>query len=312
VVPLPVRETIRAVGSLAANESVNVVAELSRRLVDVRVAEGASVAAGDVLFKLDDSDLRARLAELEVRRRLAARMEERQRALLAEDAKALSQQSYDEAVGAVRAADAEIASLRVTLAKTEIRAPFRGRTGIRRVSEGAWVTPETVLTTLHDASRVKIDFPLPERHASLVLPGRTFEFRIAGHADRFAGKVLAIEPAIDARTRSLLVRGIADNPGEALHPGAFVDVEMTLEESGRGVVVPAQAVIPSVSGHAVYVVRDGRAELRDVEIGVRTPDQLQVLSGVALGDVVVTSNLLRMRPGARVEVIEQAAAKERS
>jgi membrane fusion protein (multidrug efflux system) len=301
VAPSTVRDAVRTVGTLAANESVDVVPELSRRLVAAPVVEGTAVEEGTLLFKLDDADLRAELAELEARRRLAARTEERQRKLLAYDRKALSQQAYDQAVSELEAVEAELAALRVTLAKTEIRAPFPARVGLRRVSEGAWVTPETTLTTLQDTSRIKVDFTVPERHAGAIAVDQPFRFRVAGRGETFEGRVLALEPAIDAPTRSLLVRGVFENPGGALLPGAFATVEVPIEQPGEGILVPAEAIVPSVSGHAVYVLRDGRAQLQPVEIGLRTPDAVQVLQGLAFGDTVLTTNLLRLRPGVRVE-----------
>jgi membrane fusion protein (multidrug efflux system) len=304
----PVRDVVRTVGTLAANESVELVAELSRRLVEVSVTEGSLVEEGALLFKLDDADLKAELAELSARRRLAARTHERQKQLVAMDQKALSQQAYDQATSELEAVDAEIEALRVTLAKTELRAPFRARAGLRHVSEGAWVTPETPLIALQDTSRIKIDFSLPERHAAAVAVGQKFTFSVAARAAPVEGSVLAIEPAIDAPTRSLRVRGIAENPDGGLLPGAFVSVEIPVEQATAGVLVPAQALIPSVSGQAVYVLRDGKAELREVEIGLRTPESVEVRSGLAVGDVVLTSNLLRLRPGVAVEAAETAAA----
>jgi membrane fusion protein (multidrug efflux system) len=298
----PIRESVRSVGTLAANESVQVVAELSRRLVAVEVAEGTEVEAGQRLFKLDDADLRAQLAQLEARRTLAARTEARQRDLLDYDKKALSQQAYDQAQSDLAAVQAEIQALRVTLAKTEIRAPFRARVGLRRVSEGAWVTPDTPLTTLQDVSRMKIDFTLPERYAGAVAIGQAFRFRVAGRGEDFDGRVIAVESAIDAPTRSLLVRGVSENPGGALLPGAFASVELPIERSAEGILAPAQAIVPAATGHAVYVLKDGAAELREVEIGLRTRDAVEILRGLAPGETVLTTNLLRLRPGARVEV----------
>jgi len=314
VAPSAIQETVQTVGTLAANESVDVVSELSRRLVAVRVEEGTVVEEGALLFQLDDADLRSELAKLEARRRLAARTEERQRELLAFEKKALSQQAYDEAIANLRTIEAELAALRVTLAKTEIRAPFRGRVGLRRVSEGAWLTPATVLTTLQDTSRIKIDFTLPERHASAVRIGQTFRFRVAGRGDDFEGTVIATQPAIDAPTRSLLVRGVSENPDDTLRPGSFVTLEVPLAQASEGILVPAEAVVPSATGHAVYVLTDGVAELREVEIGQRTRESLQILRGLTPGDTVLTTNLLRLRPGVRVEAVapgsEAAAGRE--
>jgi membrane fusion protein (multidrug efflux system) len=163
------------------------------------------------------------------------------------------------------------------------------------------VTPETPLIGLQDTSRIKIDFMLPERHAGAVSPGQKFAFAVAARAAPVSAEILAVEPAIDAPTRSLRVRGIAENPDGALLPGAFVSVEIPVEQLTPGVLVPSQALVPSVAGQAVYVLRDGKAELREVEIGLRTADSVEVRRGLAVGDTVLTSNLLRLRPGVRVE-----------
>jgi membrane fusion protein (multidrug efflux system) len=304
----PVRETLRTVGSLLANESVNLVSELSRRLVSIDVAEGTEVKKGARLFQLDDADLRAQLAELEVKRRLAARTLERQRALLEYEKKALSQQAYDQAATDLQAVDAQIAALRVTLAKTEIRAPFDARVGLRHVSEGAWITPETLLTTLQDTSRVKIDFTLPERYAGAVAIDQPFSFQVAGRGDTFEGRVIAVEPAIEATTRSVRVRGITDNPTRALVPGAFASVDVPLERAGDGILVPAQAIVPSATGHAVWVLHDGIAELREVTIGLRTRDSVEIVRGLAVGETVLKTNLLRVRAGVRVEAAAEGGA----
>lgn len=301
----PIREEVRTVGSLAANESVDVVAELSRRLVKVDVAEGTEVEQGQRLFQLDDADLRAQLAELEARRTFAARTERRQHELLQFEKKALSQQAYDQAVAYLGEVEAQIAALRVTLAKTEIRAPFHARVGLRRVSEGAWITPATVLTTLQDTSRIKVDFSLPERYAGAVAIGQPFRFQVAGRGADFEGRVIAVEPGIEAATRSVRVRGITENPDGALVPGAFASVELGLAQAGEGILVPAQAVVPSARGHAVWVLEDGHAALREVEIGLRTRDAVEVRRGLAVGEIVLITNLLRLRAGVPVEPVAE-------
>lgn len=308
--PSRLSDTVRTIGTLAANEAVTVVAELSRRLVAVEVVEGSEVEAGDLLFKLDDADLRAQLSELEVRRRLAARTAERQQALLAFDKKALSQQAFDQAQAELQSVEAQIAALRVTLAKTEIRAPFDARAGLRRVSEGAWITPETPLISLQDTSRIKIDFALPERYAGAIAIGDSFSFEVAGRSERFTGTVVAIEPAIDLPTRSLLIRGVNDNRSGLLMPGAFASVEVPVTAPTDGILVPAQAVMPSATGHAVFVFADGRAVQREVEIGPRTRDSVEIRHGLVVGETVLTSNLLRLRDGVAVELVEAAAPTE--
>jgi membrane fusion protein, multidrug efflux system len=310
VAPASMQETARSVGTLVANESVDIVPELSRRLVRVLVTEGAFVEKGALLFALDDAAVRAELAELEAGRVLAARTAERQRQLVDRERKALSAQAIDQGRAELDAIEARIEALKVTLAQTQLRAPFAGRVGIRRVSEGAWVTPETILTTLQDTSRIKIDFTLPEQYAPSIRVGQPFEFTVAGQPETFQAKVTVIEPRIDSATRSLLVRGETPNETGALLPGGFATVEVPLEASVTGVSVPAEALVPSIDGHGVYVFQVGRAELRPVEIGRRTATTVQVVRGLEAGETVLTTNLLRLAPGIAVELAEPAAGIE--
>jgi membrane fusion protein (multidrug efflux system) len=298
-----VSETVPALGSLLANESVTIVAESSRRIVEVHFQEGALVQKGELLLKLDDGDLRAELMRLEGRRGLAVATEERQRELVAQ--KLVSQQEYDRARSELTAIQGELEAVKVALAKTEIRAPFSGRVGLRRVSEGAYVSSNTPLTTLQDLGRLKLDFTLPERYADEVRAGQTFSFRVEGRGESFSGRVTAVEPVIDSATRSLLVRGVVPNPQGVLTPGASASVEFEVR-SADGILIPSRALVPSIKGHNVFVLRDGRAAEQPVTIGLRTAERVQILAGLAPGDTVLTSNLLRLRAGVPIRVEGQA------
>ena len=298
-----VRDTVPALGTLVANESVTIVGESSRRVTAIHCQEGALVAKGDLLFKLDDADLRADLMRLEGRLGLARATEERQRELVAQ--KLVSEQEYDRAQAELVAIRGEIEVVKVALAKTEIRAPFAGRVGLRRVSEGAYINPNTALTTLQDLSQLKLDFTLPERYADEVRGGQAFTFRVEARGEAFQGRVVAVEPVIDTTTRSLLVRGVVPNPRGLLTPGASAAVEFEIE-SGDGILIPSRALVPSIKGHSVFVLRDGRAAEQEVTIGLRTAERVQILAGLRLGDTVLTSNLLRLRAGAPVRLEGQA------
>lgn len=293
----PFAQTLATVGTLRANESVTLVSELSRRLVKIHVKEGSEVAKGDLLFKLDDADLEAELKEIGARVQLAETNKNRVDKLL--PSKAISQQEFDSSTAELAILEAQRNTQQVLLSKTEIRAPFAGRVGVRQVSEGAYVTPATPLVTLQDLSRIKVDFPLPERYSSDVRQGQKFTFTVAGNGQVFDGVVTVVEPAIEATTRSLLVRGLCETP-KGLLPGGFAEVTLTLDGDTNGFMVPSQAIVPSQRGQGVYVVENGKAKLAPVEIGVRTADKVQVLRGIQNGDKVATTNLLRMRPGLEV------------
>jgi membrane fusion protein (multidrug efflux system) len=296
---------VQATGTLLPRESVELVSELSRRLVKVRADEGAQVKKGQVLFQLDSADLNAELARLEVQSRLAKVTLERNQKLASEGLS--TQQELDTARANLDAADAQRKVLGVTLSKTVIVAPFAGTLGLRRVSEGAWVSPSTVLATLQDTSTLKLDFTLPERYGGLVAIGSEFQFKTSGSGDTFKGKVLAQEPAVDRQTRSILVRGVVEQQKRLL-PGTFATVEVPLRTE-QALLVPSIAVVPDVEGRRVFVVKDGVARGVSVTVGTRTTDRSQILSGLAAGDQVVVSNLLRVRDGAKVKLVGAAGAK---
>lgn len=291
---VPFAQTLATVGTLRANEAVTLVSELSRRLVKIHVQEGSSVKAGELLFKLDDSDLVAELGEIEARLKLATINKDRVDRLMPTNA--ISKQEFDVTTTELNLFLAQKNTKEVQLAKTEIRTPFAGRVGVRQVSEGAFVSPTTPLITLQDVSRIKVDFPLPERYAGEVKVGQHFAFTVAGNGRVFDGEVTVLEPAIDAATRSLLVRGLCASP-QGLLPGGFAEVTLALDELTNGFMVPSQAIVPSPRGQGLYLIENGKAKLQPVEIGIRTADQVQILRGVNEGDVVATTNLLRIRPG---------------
>lgn len=298
VAPSPLEVTVSATGSLRARESVELVSELDRRLVRVRAVEGAKVKRGEVLFELDVADVRAELERLAVQTRLAEATLARQNKLAAEGLATGAEQEAAEARLDELLAERRIRE--VTLSKAVIRAPFAGTIGLRHVSEGAWVSPATPLVTLHDTQTLKLDFTLPERYASLVQKGQRFRFTVEGHAAEQAGKVLAFEPRIDASSRSVVARAEVENVSELL-PGTFARIALPLRVE-QALMVPGIAVVPGSDARRVFVERDGVARAVPVEIGERTPERAQILSGIAAGDRVIVSNLVQLKDGSRVRV----------
>ena len=292
---------VPATGTLLPRESVTIVSELSRRLVRILAKEGTRVKKGDLLFSLDASDLVAEKRRLQVQRKLAMRNAERQDDLLR--SAITSEAEADAARTLEKEIEASEQVLSVTLDKTQIRAPFDGILGLRRVSEGAWVTPSTPLITISDTSQLKIDFRVPERHAAQIRVGNDFRVYVDGRNKAYSGRVIATEPSIDEASRSLLVRGLVEAEDE-LVPGMFAKVEIPVVRS-QALLVPTIAIIPGISGRGVYVVHDGKAKLVPVELGPRTADRVQVTSGLAAGDEVIVSNLLRLRDGAAIRIEDE-------
>lgn len=297
----PLDYVVSGVGSLLPLEGVDITSEQSRRLKSIHFEEGQIVRENDVLFELDTEDLRSDLVELEARLELSRLRESRLSQLVATNAS--SQSEYDTAIADARAIAAQIEGIKTQIAKATVRAPFAGRTGLRQVSQGAWVTPAMRLTTLQDTSQVKIDFKIPERHAPDIRAGQTFRFLPEGSYQWREGTVLAIEPSIEVASRSLIVRGIAGNPDGALFPGGFARVEVPVGRKEGALMLPSEAIVPSPQGNAVYIAKDGKALLRPVELGVREAGDVQVVAGLESGETVIVSNLLRLRPGAAIELV---------
>jgi membrane fusion protein (multidrug efflux system) len=309
-------ETLAATGTLLAQEGVELQAEANGRVVRINFKEGSKVRAGELLVKLNDADLRASLDRALHRQELAAVREKRLLQLVRE--RIVTQDDYDVARSEMEVQGSEVELIRAQIAKTEIRAPFEGVVGLRHVSEGAFVNAATRVATLQQIDRLKVDFAIPERYAPRIAPGQRVNFRVAGSDRVHVGHVYAIDPRIDSATRTVLIRALCDNPEGHLLPGSFASLELTIADIPAALLIPAEAVVPGVDGKLVYVVQDGVAHRRVVQIGNRTSQAVQVVEGLAAGEQIVVSGLQQMRDGVEVKALAplaraaSAAVPERS
>ncbi|MDD5507804.1 MAG: efflux RND transporter periplasmic adaptor subunit [Bacteroidales bacterium] len=292
---------ISSVGSLLANEHVLIQSEVSQRLVAIHFQEGTYVARGSLLFKLDDATLKADLNRLSIQEELAVQNESRDHVLLEKGG--ISQQAYDETLNRLKTLRAEIARVQVDIDKTEIRVPFSGRIGLRNVSEGAYVKPTDILTTLEDVSQIKLDFTVPERYAGSISKGQTVTFTLSGSPVIYQATVEALEPSVDASTRNLKIRALAGNKEGKLMPGLSAIVFLDFQETSTSIFIPSQCLIPVLKGYQVFMQKDGYVQALPVKTGIRNNESVQILEGLSAGDTVVMTNLLRLRPGARVQIV---------
>jgi membrane fusion protein, multidrug efflux system len=307
VIPAPLVETIASTGTLRADEGVELQAETNGRIVAISFREGARVRKGDLLVKLNDADLVATRARAGYRKELALLKERRFAQLLKQGV--ARQEEYDTALNDLHVQEAEIALTDAQIAKTEVRASFDGVVGLRYVSEGAYVTAATRVATLQRLDRLKVDFSVPEKYVTRLRVGSPIQLTVAGADRRFAGAIYAIDPRIDSATRTVLIRAACPNAEAKLFPGAFASVSLTLGEIDNAVLVPAIAIVPGLNAKTVFVVEDGRAQQRTVVTGTRLEDRVQILSGLAAGEVVVTTGVLQISPGQKVRplaVLESA------
>ena len=303
VKPEPLAEKVVSTGTLRAEEGVELQAEINGKIVSIPFTEGSRVQKGDLLVKLNDADLQATLTRASSRRELAKRRETRITQLFKDGI--ANQDEYDSALNDVAVQEAEIELMQAQIGKTEIRAPFDGIVGLRFVSEGAFVSASTRIATLQRLDHLKVDFAVPERYAGKVGKGSPVAFTVAGGERTFVGEVQATDPRIDPGTRTLLVRAICPNPDGRLLPGTFANVGLTLSRTEEAILVPAVAVVSGVSDKNVFVSVGGKAERRIVETGTRTESTVQVVSGLRVGDVVITSGLQQMRAGLLVEPVTE-------
>lgn len=296
----PFRETLFATGTLLANETVELPAQSAGVVKEVRFQEGQPVKAGDVLVVMDDSELQAQLKRTEAQLELATVAEKRSRQLL-EAGTLIPEAQYDESRANLDVARAQAELTRAQLAKTRIVAPFDGMAGLRRVSIGAYLTPGTPVASLQDVSALKLDFTLPERYLPLLRGASNVTFRVAGHGESLPATIYAIEPAVDVSTRSLRVRALAPNEHQRLLPGSFAEVRVVLDEIPDAILIPPIALIPGLKEQRVFVHNAGKVEQREVHVGLRTSDALQIVEGLRPGEELIVSGILQLRPGMNVQ-----------
>ncbi|WP_138223371.1 efflux RND transporter periplasmic adaptor subunit [Nibricoccus aquaticus] len=282
VVRRDLAETLTVVGSIAANESAALRAEIAGQVREVFFDEGQRVTKGQVLLKIDDSELRAQFAQAESRFKLAELSLARNQGLL--ETKTVSQADFDRANAEFSTATAELSLLRVRLAKTEIKAPFDGVVGGRSISPGDYVTPASVIAQIDDLSRLKIDFQIPERFIGKIKQGTSFTLRsrTLDASARVQGEVYFVSSVIDRATRASEVKGLLVEPPAGLKPGMFANVEIVLDVRKDALTVPEGSILASVRGAQLIAVKDSGsdkiAEFIPVELGLRARGFVEIVS----------------------------------
>ena len=293
------KDEVVATGSLIAAEQVDIYPEISGRIVQLNIQEGRQVSQGTLLLKLYDGDLQAQLLKLKAVEENNRRTEERNKQLLQRGG--ISQQEYDIIATNLKSTLADIEITKASIRRTEIRAPFSGTIGLRNVSLGAVVSPNTLIARLQQTSSMKLDFSIPEKYGQSVKIGSTVSFQVDGSDKVFNGSVFAIEPGVEEATRNLRIRARVANNSSSLRPGTFAKVNLTINTT-NALVVPTQAVIPQTRGSQVVVIENGKAVFKDVKIGLRNASIVEVTQGLQQGDSVATTGLIFLRPDSPVKV----------
>lgn len=299
----PMGIEIEAVGTARANESVEVTSKASNVITAIRFEEGAEVKRGSVLVEMDDAETQAALAEARAALVDSESQYNRSRELVA--SQALSRAQLDQIEATLKANRARVEAAQARLADTVIRASFDGRTGFRRVSVGSFVSPGSVITTLDDTSRIKLDFTVPETYLFVLRRGLPIAASTSGLPGRvFKGEVTNLDSRVDPVTRSIAVRAELTNPDGVLRAGMFMTVSLQGDVVPT-LIVPEESIVPEQGRTYAFVVRGNVVERREVRIGKRRPGEVEVLAGLVEGERVVIEGTQNVRDGSTVEEVQR-------
>jgi membrane fusion protein, multidrug efflux system len=300
-------QALTAVGSLRSDETVIVRPEIAGRIAHIGFKEGERVAKGSVLVKLDDSVQQADLDKARANLTLAKTKFER--AVDLRNKGFLSSQAQEEAENNLKIAQADAELMQARIAKATIRAPFSGTIGLRLVSVGDYVKEGQDLVNLESLDPLKVDFRVPELALSQVRDGQALQVALDALPDKtFDGRIVAINPLLDANGRSIVIRAQVPNRDGTLRPGMFARVRLFTSGLKDALVVPEESLFPVGDDKFVYKVVDGKATRQKIEIGARREGRVEVVNGLTPNDVVVTAGVVKLRDGVTVNVVAAPSA----
>ena len=296
----PLQNKIFSNGTLVSNEEVDLRSEISGKITQILFEEGRRVKKGDLLIKINDSELQATLKKNKSKETLARDREYRYKQLMEKNL--TSQQEYDNQLSELNSVLADVEYTEAQIQKTEIRAPFDGVIGLRSISVGSYISPSTKIATLQSINPMKVDFSVPQQYFGLIKEGKTIYVRIAATGKVYTGKIYAVEPKIDENTRTVKARAIIPNESGELTPGAYVEIDIVLEDIPNAILVNTDVVVPDIEGEKVFVYKNGKAVPQTVKSGIRTEKDIQINSGLNVGDTLIVSGIIQLKPNSSVKI----------
>ena len=292
-------DAIQATGQIEAVQSIQLRPEVEGRITEILVREGQFVSAGAALFKVDDAELQAQAAQAEADRQLARQALERTKQLMAQNASSTA--DLEQAQAKARSADANYDLLKTRLDRTVVRAPFAGVTGRRLVSIGTYVNSQAPLISLQSVNPQQAVFQVPERYAERLRRGQLVSFQVAALPGKnFSGEVAFVDPVVELPGRTILIKARVPNPERQLQAGMFIEARLATAIRPNAVIVPEDALLPLQGTTYVWVAKDGKADRREVTVGVRTAGWAEVQGGVEAGDQVIVAGTAMLFPNAPV------------
>ncbi len=306
----PMQSSVTAVGTIIAEASATLRAEVPGQVLAVHFREGQRVSKGDPLFSIEATVLEAEVNE--ARANVDRSESAFTRAQELQSKGLISGTDYDSARANYDVDRARLRSSQARLSKTVIRAPFDGYVGLRRINVGDYATVGQELIDVVKLDPLRVDFSVPETLLAKVQPQQMIEVQVDAYpGETFSGQIIAVAPYSDVQGHNLDVRAELPNQDLKLRPGLFVRVSVSLGTKEDAILVPEQAIWPIGQDKTVFVVVDGKAESRVVRLGERQPGTVEILSGVEVGDVIVTAGQMKLYDGAAVNSVSSDAAASR-
>src|SRR3990170_6071784 len=300
VKPKPLQNKIFSNGTLISNEEVELRSEISGKVTNIMFNEGKRVKKGEVLVKINDSELQATLKKNKSRELLARDREYRYKQLLEKNL--TSQQEYDLQLSELNSVLADVELTEAQIAKTEIIAPFHGVVGLRSVSVGSYISPLTPIASIQSINPMKVDFSVPQKYFGMVKEGKTIYVKLSATGKTYNGRIYAVEPKIDQNTRTVQARALISNDKSELTPGAYVEIDIVLENLDQSILIPTEALVPDFEGEKVFIYKNGKAVPQLVSPGIRTEKEIQITSGLGIGDSLIVSGIIQLKPNGTVRI----------
>jgi len=296
----PVNQIITISGTIIPFQETTLMPEVVGRVINVNLPEGSYVKAGTLLVKLFDGDLQAQLNKYQTQLEIASATMKRQTELL--KVSGISQSDYDQTQLQVASIKNDIELTRALIRKTEVLAPFDGIIGLKNISVGAQVATSTALAVIREQDKLKLDFSVPEKYSSIVKTGSRVKFTVPGSDTKYDAVVMATEQGIESTTRNLRARAIVSGSIASLIPGVFANVELTLGEDQKAIMVPTQCIIPQERNKSIILVKSGKAKFVKVTTGMRQSSDIEITQGISTGDTIVTTGIMFIKPGSQIKL----------
>ncbi len=303
VKPMGFNNDIFTTGKIGALNQIDIIAEVSGKVTGIYFKEGETVVKGSTLIKLNDADLQAQLLKSKTQAKLSEQKLDRLKKLMTVNG--ISQEELDIQENELNGFKADQAFISAQLAKTNITAPFTGIVGLKNISEGSFVNSSTPIASLVQVKPLYVEFSVPEKYIELFKKGLSIKFSNDNNTvtKTYTASIYAIEPRIDETTKTIKARAMY-NGNQDFYPGSFVKVFVNLDETKNTLMVPTQAVVPTLKGQKVILNKNGIAVETMITIGARTDEKIQVLEGLSAGDTIITTGLLSIRKESKLKLLK--------